>query len=119
MRPLNREAPTSPSAAGRGVVTKQLDEERARTAKLIDAVRDRLTRMAAHREILTTTREQLDALPTWLRDPREVEATQVQARLDRLRTRLDRLRTLGYDEPTDEERARNQFVNVDMPLHLP
>lgn len=47
-----------------------------------------------------------------LRDPREVEATQVQAR-------LDRLRTLGYDEPTDEERARNQFVNVDMPLHLP
>ena len=73
---------------------------------------DRLTRMAAHREILTTTREQLDALPTWLRDPREVEAAQVQAR-------LDRLRTLGYDEPTDEERARNQFVNVDMPLHLP
>jgi hypothetical protein len=35
----------------------------------------------------------------------------------RAQARLDRLRALGYDEPTDEERARNQFVNVDMPLH--
>ena len=47
-----------------------------------------------------------------LRDPREALAAQVQARLDRLRAR-------GYDEPTDEERERNQFVNVDLPLHLP
>ena len=49
---------------------------------------------------------------TVLRDQREALAAQVQAR-------LDRLRALAFEEPTDEERARNQFVNVDLPLHLP
>ena len=44
--------------------------------------------------------------------PRDALAAQVQAR-------LDRLRALGFNEPNDEERARNQFVNVDLPLHLP
>ena len=43
---------------------------------------------------------------------RDQLAAQVQAR-------LERLRLLGFDDPNDEERARNQFVNVDLPLHLP
>ena len=46
--------------------------------------------------------------------PRRAEdwAAQVQAR-------LDELRALGFHEPADEELARNQFLNVDLPLHLP
>ena len=45
-----------------------------------------------------------------LHDPREALAVQVRAR-------LDRLRALGFDEPTEDERERNQFSNVDLPLH--
>jgi len=47
-----------------------------------------------------------------LKTPAEAAAAQVQAR-------LDRLREFGYVEPTYEERKRNQFVNVDLLLHLP
>ena len=64
--------------------------------------------------------------PVWCRRHRKTvmvlntPAAVAAARLEGMcRRREEKLHTLGYDDPTDEERARNQFVNVDLPLHLP